>query len=38
LSFIANIATGTLTIPRGACSDGINFWVVLLNGGKVLRF
>jgi hypothetical protein len=38
LSFIANIGTGTFTIPRGACSDGINFWVVLLNGGKVLRF
>jgi hypothetical protein len=38
LSFIANIPTGASSIPRGACSDGINFWVALLNGGALLRF
>jgi hypothetical protein len=32
LSFIANIPTGPATVPVGACSDGINFWVPIANG------
>ena len=29
----------TFTLTSGACSDGINFWVNLLNGtGQLLRF
>jgi DNA-binding beta-propeller fold protein YncE len=24
--------------PWGACSDGINFWIALRNGGKIARF
>ena len=38
LSFIANVATGSSTLPNGVCSDGINFWVPLTNGLKLLRF
>jgi hypothetical protein len=38
LSLIANVTTGTATGPRGACSDGINFWLPLLNTGNLLRF
>jgi hypothetical protein len=38
LSFIANVATGVLSNPTGACSDGINFWVPLTNADELLRF
>jgi hypothetical protein len=38
LSFIANVSTGAATGPRSACSDGINFWLPLLNTGNLLRF
>jgi YVTN family beta-propeller protein len=38
LSFIANVSTGASTAPRGACSDGINFWVTLQGTGNLLRF
>ncbi len=38
LSFIANVATGSLTRPHSACSDGINFWVPLEGTGNLLRF
>jgi hypothetical protein len=39
LSFIANVstATGFVTGPWGACSDGVNFWVAFLYG-VLLRF
>jgi YVTN family beta-propeller protein len=37
LSFVAKIPTGG-TNPYGACSDGINFWVPLVNAGSLLRF
>jgi YVTN family beta-propeller protein len=36
LSFIANVPTGLS--PYGACSDGINFWVVFSGVGALLRF
>jgi hypothetical protein len=38
LSFIANIATGASSIPYGACSDGINFWIDELANHNLLRF
>jgi YVTN family beta-propeller protein len=38
LSFIANVPTGPGTNPWQACSDGINFFVPLLNTSGVLRF
>ncbi len=38
LSFIANLATGAGTLPNGACSDGVNFWVPLFGTGNLLRF
>jgi hypothetical protein len=38
LSFIANVSIGSGTLPFGACSDGINFWVPLAGTGDLLRF
>jgi outer membrane protein assembly factor BamB len=38
LSFIANVTTGASTVPFGACSDGVNFWVPLADGLALLRF
>jgi DNA-binding beta-propeller fold protein YncE len=38
LTFIANVTTGALTEPYGACSDGVNFWVTIYNTGNLLRF
>jgi hypothetical protein len=38
LSFIGNVTTGASTQPYGACSDGVNFWVVLHGTGNLLRF
>jgi hypothetical protein len=38
LSFIANVTTGAGTLPQGACSDGINFFVGLGITGNLLRF
>jgi hypothetical protein len=38
LSFVAHVSTGTATVPWGACSDGINFWVPLEATGNLLRF
>jgi hypothetical protein len=38
LSFIANVPTGPSTLPFGACSDGVNFWVTLNGAGNLLRF
>jgi hypothetical protein len=37
LSFIANVATGGSTVPVGACSDGVNFWITDASG-NLLRF
>jgi len=30
--------TGTNTVPFGACSDGLNFWVTLSNANRLARF
>jgi streptogramin lyase len=38
LSFIAAVATGDGTVPLGACSDGINFWVTLNGTEQLMRF
>jgi len=38
LSAAGSFATGAGSQPFGACSDGANFWVVLLGTEKLLRF
>lgn len=38
LTFIGTFHTGVGTVPFGACSDGLNFWVTLSGTGKVARF
>jgi hypothetical protein len=38
LSLIANVVTGLGTGPYGPCSDGINFWLPLVNAGLMVRF
>jgi hypothetical protein len=38
LSFIANVTTGSSTGPVGACSDGVNFWIILAGPSNLLRF
>lgn len=38
LSFIANVSTQAGSTPNTACSDGIDFWVPLLNASQLLRF
>jgi hypothetical protein len=35
---LGNISTGANTTPFGACSDGLNFWIILNNTGKLARF
>lgn len=32
------VSTGVGSMPQGACSDGLNFWISLLNTGKLARF
>ena len=38
LSPLGSVSTGANTIPLGACSDGLNFWITLVNTGKLARF
>jgi hypothetical protein len=38
LSIIGNYPTPGASSLYGACSDGINFWVVAFSSGKLLRF
>jgi hypothetical protein len=38
LTPLGNISTGANTTPFGACSDGLNFWIILNNTGKLARF
>jgi hypothetical protein len=38
LSFVANVQMAAASLPQGACSDGVNFWVPLLGAGDLLRF
>jgi YVTN family beta-propeller protein len=38
LTPIGNFSTGAGSFPSGACSDGINFWIVLQQQDSILRF
>jgi DNA-binding beta-propeller fold protein YncE len=38
LTPIGTFSTGANTIPLGACSDGLNFWITLTQSGKLARF
>jgi hypothetical protein len=38
LTSIGMASTGTGSLPYGACSDGIHFWVALAGTGRLARF
>ena len=38
LSPLGFFSTGAASEPEGACSDGLNFWIVLNTGKKLARF
>jgi hypothetical protein len=38
LTPLGSFATGADTVPFGACSDGLNFWITLNNVDKLARF
>ena len=38
LTPLGSFPTGTGTFPFGACSDGLNFWIVLQGTGRLARF
>jgi hypothetical protein len=38
LTTLVSFATGGITFPLGACSDGINFWIALNGISKLARF
>ena len=38
LTPIGTFSTGAGTFPNGVCSDGVNFWITLLNTDKLARF
>jgi hypothetical protein len=38
LTPLGSVPTGDSTLPAGACSDGVNFWITLLNSGQLARF
>jgi len=38
LTPLGSVSTGANTGPEGACSDGLNFWIVLTNINKLARF
>lgn len=38
LAPIGTFSTGSGTQPRGACSDGVNFWITFFNSNKIARF
>jgi 6-phosphogluconolactonase len=38
LTPVGSFATGTNTVPSGACSDGINFWITLGLSNQLARF
>jgi ABC-type uncharacterized transport system permease subunit len=37
LTALGSFATGS-SIPKGACSDGVNFWITLVSTNKLARF
>ncbi|HKF44693.1 MAG TPA: S-layer homology domain-containing protein [Thermoanaerobaculia bacterium] len=38
LTALGSLSTGASTAPVGACSDGINFWIVLGGSNQLARF
>jgi S-layer family protein len=38
LTPLGSFSTGTDTVPRGACSDGINFWIAISDEDRLGRF
>jgi hypothetical protein len=38
LTPLGSFPTGSMTNPRGACSDGLNFWIALQSADKLARF
>src|SRR5262249_46775319 len=38
LTTLGSFPTGVGTHPGGACSDGINFWIILTNVNQLARF
>jgi 6-phosphogluconolactonase len=38
LTPLGTFPTGGSSGPRGACSDGLNFWIALLNSDQLARF
>ena len=38
LTPLGSFLTGSMTNPRGACSDGLNFWITLQSADKLARF
>lgn len=38
LTPLGNFSTGANSFPSGACSDGLNFWIVLQQQDSILRF
>jgi hypothetical protein len=38
LTPIGSFSTGHFTLPRGVCSDGVNFWITLTQTGHLVRF
>src|SRR5262249_61284819 len=38
LTPLGSVPTGAGTVPYGACSDGVNFWVTLNTTGRLVKF
>ena len=38
LTPLGSVSTGASTLPNGACSDGLNFWITLTGTDKLARF
>jgi len=38
LTPLGSFSTGHFTLPFGACSDGVNFWITLRETGQLVRF
>jgi hypothetical protein len=35
---LGTVSMGASSIPLGACSDGVSFWIALIGGDRVVRF
>lgn len=38
LSPLGSVSLGGSSVSYGACSDGLNFWITIINAGKLARF